>query len=141
MKEPLLIPLGGYGGLSSGTSLSICLDYSYHYCLYWQYDTRRYPFLLWINFSFLIHYSKNYKNINTFLKLDLFQYKKRFRFFYFIPKSSSSTSICFNISSVVVNPDITLYNPSCNIVITSLLYTRLLSSSFLIPALIASLIS
>ena len=105
------------------------------------FETRCYPFLLWTNFSFHIHYTKNYKNINTFLKLDLFQYKKRFRSFYFIPKSSSSTSICFNISSVVVNPDITLYNPSCNIVITSLLYTRLLSSSFLIPVLIASLIS
>ena len=31
---------------------------------------------------------------------------------YFIPKSSSSTSICFNISSVVVKPAITLNSPS-----------------------------
>lgn len=99
-----------------------------------------YKIYVWVNKDLLINSDANSKYYGK-IRATATQGKRRFLLFYFIPKSSSSTSICFNISSVVVNPDITLYNPSCNIVITSLLYTRLLSSSFLIPALIASLIS
>ena len=54
--------------------------------------------------------------------------------------NSSSASTNLTTSSVVVNPAITLYNPSCNNVITSSLYTKVLSSAFDILALIASLI-